>query len=71
MTDTDTHFGKKICQLTERKYLAIKGMGERTLKNQSSDWSTQFMKVILLELSLVRTILQVLQYMCTVTKLQY
>ena len=36
--------------------------------NLSCDWSTRFMKVILLGLSLVRTSLQ---YRCVVTGLQY
>ena len=35
------------------------------------NWSNRFMKVILLGLSLVSTSLQVLQYRCTVTVLQY
>ena len=41
------------------------------LKIQSCDWSTRFMKVILLRLSLVSTNVQVLQYRCTFTGLQY
>ena len=39
--------------------------------NLSCDWLTRFMKVILLGLSLVRTSLQFLQYMCTESGLQY
>ena len=49
----------------------VVGGGGGTLKNQSCDWSTRFMKVILLGLSLVRTDLQVLQYRRTENGLQY
>ena len=54
---TDRYLGK----------VEVEGM----LRNQSCDWSTRFMRVILLELSLVSTNLQVLKYTCTVTGLQY
>ena len=43
-------------------------VGETMPKNLSCDWLTQFMKFILLGLSLVRTSLQ---YRCTETGLQY
>ena len=42
------------------QHVAIKGEGVEMLRNQSCDWSTRFMKVILLGLSLVNTNLQVL-----------
>ena len=41
------------------------------LTYKSCYWSARFMKVILLELSLVITTLQVLQYRCIVSGLQY
>ena len=37
------------------QHVAIKGEVEGMLRNQSCDWSTRFMKVILLGLSLVNT----------------
>ena len=40
------------------------------LRIQSCDWSTRFMRVILRDLSLVSTNLEVLTYRCTVTGLQ-
>ena len=42
------------------QHVAIKGEVEGMLRNQSCDWLTRFMKVILLGLSLVNTNLQVL-----------
>ena len=44
------------------QHVAIKGEGveKEMLRNQSCDWSTRFMKVILLGLSLVNTNVQVL-----------
>ena len=56
-----------LCQ-----HVAIKGEVEvGMLRIQSCDWSTRFMRVILLGLSLVSTNLRVLQHRCTVTGLQY